>query len=99
MHISHDNVAKLIMKFKRTGSTADGSRSRRHKTATNEATSTQGLAAMARSPTAGTRDLSAHMRISQRTTVRNLRTSKRHSYNLQMLQHLTQDDPERRVDF
>ncbi|GBM96212.1 hypothetical protein AVEN_200146-1 [Araneus ventricosus] len=54
-------VAKLIMYFRRTGSVADVSRSGRPKTATNEGTSTQVLAAMVRSPTEGTLRLSAQM--------------------------------------
>lgn len=97
--ITHDTVAKLIKKFKRTGSVADASRSGRPKTATDEGTSTQVLAAMARSPTKGTRRLSAQMGISQSSVMRILRANKWHPYKLQMLQHLTEDDPDRRVEF
>ncbi|GBM05112.1 hypothetical protein AVEN_210817-1 [Araneus ventricosus] len=53
MQITHDIVAKLIMKFKRAGSVADGRRYGRPKTATDEDTPTQVLAAMAKSPTKG----------------------------------------------
>ncbi|GBN44289.1 hypothetical protein AVEN_28082-1 [Araneus ventricosus] len=49
--ITHDTVEKLITKFKRTGSVADASRSRRPKTATDEDTSTRVPTAIARSPT------------------------------------------------
>ncbi|GBM99177.1 hypothetical protein AVEN_122514-1 [Araneus ventricosus] len=52
-------------KFKRTGFVADASRSGRRKTAANEGTSTQVLAAVDSSPKKGTRRLSAQMGISQ----------------------------------
>ncbi|GBM15945.1 hypothetical protein AVEN_270613-1 [Araneus ventricosus] len=47
--ITHDTIAKLIMKSKRTGSVIDA-RSGRPKTATDEGTSTQVPAAMVESP-------------------------------------------------
>ncbi|GBO44057.1 hypothetical protein AVEN_237026-1 [Araneus ventricosus] len=75
------------------------SRSGRPKTAPDEGTSTQVLAAMARSPTKGTRRLSAQMGINQSSVLRNLRGYKWHPYKLQILQHLTEDDPDRRVEF
>ncbi|GBL85396.1 hypothetical protein AVEN_34588-1 [Araneus ventricosus] len=83
-------------KFKRTGSVTDASRSGRPKTATDEGSSTQVLASMASSPTKGTRRLSAQMGISRSSGMHNLRTNKWHPYKLRMLQHLTEDDPERR---
>ncbi|GBM12354.1 hypothetical protein AVEN_211546-1 [Araneus ventricosus] len=57
--ITYDSVVTLIMKFKRTVSIADTSRSGRPKTPTDEGASTQVLAAMARSTTKETRRLSA----------------------------------------
>ncbi|GBN95056.1 hypothetical protein AVEN_248465-1 [Araneus ventricosus] len=46
--IIRENVAKFMMQFKRTGSVANASRSGKPKTGTDEGTSTQVLAAMAR---------------------------------------------------
>ncbi|GBO19471.1 hypothetical protein AVEN_71664-1 [Araneus ventricosus] len=71
-HIHPDTVAKHI-KFNRTGSIIDASGSGRLKTATDESTSAQVLAVMARSPTNGTRHLSAQMGISQSSVMRILR--------------------------
>ncbi|GBN74119.1 hypothetical protein AVEN_239711-1 [Araneus ventricosus] len=72
------------MKFKRSGSVADASRSGRAKTVTEEATSTQVLAAMVRSP------ISVQTGISQSSVMSNLP-------KLQILQYLTKDDPDLRV--
>ncbi|GBN23455.1 hypothetical protein AVEN_214890-1 [Araneus ventricosus] len=79
------------MKFKRAGSVADVSRSGRSKTATDEGTSVQVRATMARSPMKGPRRLSAQMRVSQ--------SNVRLSSKLQMLKYLTEDYPDSRVEF
>ncbi|GBM03374.1 hypothetical protein AVEN_256916-1 [Araneus ventricosus] len=63
----------LINSLKNTSSLkgiSDAIRSGRLKIATDEGTSTQVLAAMARSPTKGTQHLSAQMRISQSSVMR-----------------------------
>ncbi|GBN83020.1 hypothetical protein AVEN_220516-1 [Araneus ventricosus] len=84
-------MAKLIMEFKRIGSVIDASSSGIPKTATDKGTSEQVPAAMARSPTKESRLLSSQMAINQ-SSVSGLtsRTTK-----LQMLQHLTEDNPDR----
>ncbi|GBM48829.1 hypothetical protein AVEN_127142-1 [Araneus ventricosus] len=66
---THYTFAKVIVKFKKL---AYASRSGRPKTVADEGTSTQVLAAMARSPTKGTRCLSAEMRISHIGVMGNL---------------------------
>ncbi|GBN62915.1 hypothetical protein AVEN_102783-1 [Araneus ventricosus] len=84
-------MTKLIKKFKRTVSVADARRSGRPNTATDEGTSTQVLAAM----------INISLRkigISQSSVLRVFRANK-HPYKLQMLQHLTEDDPDHRVEF
>ncbi|GBL71960.1 hypothetical protein AVEN_115005-1 [Araneus ventricosus] len=80
--ITPDNEAKLVEKFQRTISDANGSRSGRPKTATEEGTSTQVLEAMARSLMKGTRLLSAQMGISQSSVRRNWQASKWRPYKL-----------------
>ncbi|GBN35847.1 hypothetical protein AVEN_245918-1 [Araneus ventricosus] len=67
--------------------------------ATDEDTSTQMLAAMARSPTKRILRLSAKMGISQNSVIRILRANSGPLFKLQMLQHLTQDDSDRMVEF
>ncbi|GBN20461.1 hypothetical protein AVEN_66856-1 [Araneus ventricosus] len=61
--------------------------------------STQVLVGMARSPTKVTRCLSAQMGIRQSSVMRILLANMWHPYKLQMLQHLTKDDPDRRAEF
>ncbi|GBM32902.1 hypothetical protein AVEN_13277-1 [Araneus ventricosus] len=90
---------KTDMKFKKTGSVADASRSEIPKAGTDEDMSTQVPAAIARSPTKGTRPLSTQTGISQNSIVRILGDNEWHSYKLQMLQHLTEGDSDRRVEF
>ena len=51
--ITHDTVAKLIQKFRRTGSVDDEPRSGRPKAATDEGTTTMVLAGMVKSPKKG----------------------------------------------
>ncbi|GBN70519.1 hypothetical protein AVEN_36746-1 [Araneus ventricosus] len=95
IQITHDFVTKLIKKFKRTG-VADASRSGRPKAATDEGTSTQVLAAMARSPR-------KQMGTRQSNITLNLGSNNWHPYMLQMivwvLQYLTEKDPDCRVEF
>ncbi|GBM35962.1 hypothetical protein AVEN_201677-1 [Araneus ventricosus] len=54
---------------------------------------------MARSPTKGTRRLFAQMGIRLSSVARSLQANKCHPHKLQMLQHLTEDDSDRRVEF
>ncbi|GBM95389.1 hypothetical protein AVEN_222273-1 [Araneus ventricosus] len=59
--VSHNTVAKLDMKFKRTGSVTDASKQVwKVKEAIDEGTSTQVLVAMTRSPKNGIRRLSSY---------------------------------------
>ncbi|GBN35608.1 hypothetical protein AVEN_174297-1 [Araneus ventricosus] len=84
--ITHNTtVVKLIIKFERIGFVKDTSRSGRSGTATVEGATAQVSSVMARSPTKGTRRLSAQMGIGQNSAMRILWTSKWRSYKLQML--------------
>ncbi|GBN86597.1 hypothetical protein AVEN_248725-1 [Araneus ventricosus] len=53
---------------------------------------------MAGGPTKGT-DVSEQMGISRSSVMRISRAHKWHPYELQMLQHLTEDDPDSRIKF
>ncbi|GBM57494.1 hypothetical protein AVEN_231201-1 [Araneus ventricosus] len=57
--IFHDTLSKAVIKFNRTGSVTYESRYGRPKTGTDEGTTIQVLATMARSPKKRTRRLSA----------------------------------------
>ncbi|GBM70000.1 hypothetical protein AVEN_155706-1 [Araneus ventricosus] len=78
--ITHDTVAKLIRKFKRTGSVADASRSRSQKTAKDKV-----LAAMASRQIKEIRCLSEQMGISQSNVMCNFLANKWRLYKLKML--------------
>jgi len=99
IQVTHDTVAKLIDKFKKTGSVEDKPRSGRPRTSTDEDTSTNVLAAFSKSPNKSIRRLSAETGISQASVARILKENKWHPYKLHMLQHLSEDDPDRRMEF
>ena len=97
--ISHNGVAQLISRFRETGSVADKPRSGRPKTATDEATTVAVLASFSKSPQRSTRRLSKESGVSRTSIRRILSSNKWHPYKIQLHQHLTEDDPDRRVQF
>uniref|UniRef100_A0A669CZ07 DUF4817 domain-containing protein n=1 Tax=Oreochromis niloticus TaxID=8128 RepID=A0A669CZ07_ORENI len=97
--ISHATVSKLLAKFRETGSVLDLSKCGRKKTVTNEETSVAVLASFSKSPQRSTRHMSLESGISRTSLWRILATHKWHPYKLQLLQHLNEDDPDRRTEF
>lgn len=97
--ISHNTVRCLISKFRETGTVADKARSGRPKSATDETTSTMVLASFVKSPQRSTRRLSAECGISQSSIIRILHAHRWHPFKIQLLQHLAEDDPDRRMQF
>ncbi|KAG2458980.1 TXND3 protein, partial [Polypterus senegalus] len=69
------------------------------KTVTNEETSVAVLASFSKSPQRSTRRMSLESGISRTSLRRILATHKWHPYKLQLLQHLNEDDPDRRTEF
>ncbi|KAG2466422.1 MTX3 protein, partial [Polypterus senegalus] len=97
--ISHATVSKLLAKFRETGSVLDLPKCGRMKTVTNEETSVAVLASFSKSPQRSTRRMSLESGISRTSLRRILATHKWHPYKLQLLQHLNEDDPDRRTKF
>uniref|UniRef100_A0AAZ1XEX3 Ig-like domain-containing protein n=1 Tax=Oreochromis aureus TaxID=47969 RepID=A0AAZ1XEX3_OREAU len=97
--ISHATVSKLLAKFRETGSVLDLPKCGRKKTVTNEETSVAVLASFSKSPQRSTRRMSLKSGISRTSLQRILATHKWHPYKLQLLQHLNEDDPDRRTEF
>ncbi|KAG2462260.1 ALG3 mannosyltransferase, partial [Polypterus senegalus] len=97
--ISHATVSKLLAKFRETGSVLDLPKCGRMKTVTNEETSVAVLASFSKSPQRSTRRMSLESGISRTSLWRILATHKWHPYKLQLLQHLNEDDPDRRTEF
>uniref|UniRef100_A0A669B5E7 DUF4817 domain-containing protein n=1 Tax=Oreochromis niloticus TaxID=8128 RepID=A0A669B5E7_ORENI len=97
--ISHATVSKLLAKFRETGSVLDLPKCGRKKTVSNEETSVAVLASFSKSPQRSTRRMSLESGISRTSLRRILATHKWHPYKLQLLQHLNEDDPDRRTEF
>ncbi|KAG2468668.1 G2E3 ligase, partial [Polypterus senegalus] len=95
----HATVSKLLAKFRETGSVLDLPKCGRMKTVTNEETSVAVLASFSKSPQRSTRRMSLESGISRTSLRRILATHKWHPYKLQLLQHLDEDDPDRRTEF
>ncbi|KAG2459496.1 RPGF4 factor, partial [Polypterus senegalus] len=71
----------------------------RMKTVTNEKTSVAVLDSFSKSPQRSTRRMSLESGIIRTSLRRILATHKWHPYKLQLLQHLNEDDPDRRTEF
>ena len=98
-NVTHSALSKLIAKFKETGSIHDKPCSGPSKTVTDKDTSINVLAALAKSPTKSTRRLSQEMDISRTSIQRILHANKWIPYKIQLLHHLSEDDPDRRIEF
>ncbi|XP_049937387.1 uncharacterized protein LOC126412052 [Schistocerca serialis cubense] len=97
--ITHSAVAKLLAKFRATGSVADKPKAGRPKSATDEATTVSVLASFSKSPQRCTRRLSQECGVSRTSILRILSQHKWHPYKIKLLRHLNEDDPDRRVQF
>ncbi|CAI9717278.1 uncharacterized protein LOC127529990 [Octopus vulgaris] len=88
-------VGKLIKKFKETGSVLDKPRSGRPKT--SDETKEAVMAKVSASPKKSLRRTSTVLGVPKPTIHRMLVEEKFHRYNLQILHHLNEDDPDRRM--
>lgn len=94
--VSHSTVGRLLAKFKSTGSVHDASRSGRPCTTAD--TEEVILAKVAASPRKSTRRTSMELGIPRTTLRRVLKKHRWHPYKLQLLHHMTEDDPDRRME-
>ncbi|CAI9725850.1 Hypothetical predicted protein [Octopus vulgaris] len=88
-------VGKLIKKFKETGSVLDKPRSGRPKT--SDETKEAVMAKVSASPKKSLRRTSTVLGDPNPTIHKMLVEEKFHRYNLQILHHLNEDDPDRRM--
>ena len=98
-NISHVAVFKLLKKFHETGSVHDKDLPGRPRTATAEDMATAVVATVVKSPKRSSRRVASLTGISQRSVLRVLHVNKWHPYKLQLQHRLTEDDPDRRVQF
>ncbi|CAI9720048.1 Hypothetical predicted protein [Octopus vulgaris] len=88
-------VGKLIKKFKETGSVLDKPRSGRPKN--SDETKEAVMAKVSASPKKSLRRTSTVLGVPKPTIHKMLIEKKFHRYNLQILHHLNEDDPDRRM--
>lgn len=92
-------VHKLHRKFSETGSVVDAPRSGRPKTVTTEENMQVVAQAFIEAPTKSARRTSLELEISDRSLRRMLETMKIRCYRPRLLHALTEDDPDRRLEF
>jgi transposase len=97
--ITQTCLSRLVAQFKETGSIHDKPRSGPSRRSTDDDTATTVLAHCSRSPKKSLRRLSAETGVSKSRTHRILKAHKWHPYKIQLLWKLSEDDPDRRMEF
>jgi len=97
-HVHHSYILELIAKFRQTGSVANKKRNMENPVR-NEATEVAVLGEIVMNPTLSTRKLSDETGVPRTTVQRILKHNKWHPYKIQLLQELTEDDNDRRLQF
>lgn len=96
-NVSHVYVRQLITKFQDTGSVANIKRNQ--PTVVDEPAQIEILGQFAINPTMSTRGAARATGISREAIRITLKHHKMHPYKLQILHELTEDDPDRRIEF
>lgn len=97
--IPHTTVTRIVRKFAETGSIKDLPRSGRPKSATDGNTSLDVLLRVQENPKVSTTNLALECDISQSSVMKILKSAKQHPYKIQLLHELSEDDPDRRMQF
>lgn len=97
--ISKSTVQKTVIRFQRTGKVEDEARSGRPKTATNDEEALNVMLSVVESPETSTRKLGHQEEMSRRSVQRILNKHKYHPYKMRLVQELSEDDFDRRVEF
>jgi hypothetical protein len=92
-------VMRVIHKFEETGSVENRKKSGRPRTATSDEKSSEVLAKTVVSPIKSTRKLGSEAGISQTSAQVILKRHKYHPYKIKLVQHLAEDDFDRRLEF
>src|SRR5215467_5317971 len=97
--ISKVTVYRTVSRFERTGSVADERRSGRPKTATNDDAALEVLQSVIENHHKPPSKIAQECNISQRTVVRILKKHNYHPYKMRLVQELSEDDFDRRIEF
>lgn len=97
--ISRSAVSKTLKRYTLFGSVKNLSKSGRPKTATNENISLDIAAELQENPRTSTTSLSLSYNVSRRSVSRILKKEKYFPYKVQLVQELSEDDFDRRMDF
>ena len=92
-------VTSIVRKFEKTGSVNDAAKSGRPRTESTEDTKTLLATAITQSPTKSVRRMSQEHNLSYGTTWRMLHEMDFKPYRPRKVQHLSDDDPDRRLEF
>lgn len=95
--ISQSTVSKIEKKFRETGHVKHIANAGRPKI--NENVKLNVLLSTEENPHIMSRQIAANNEVSQRSVLRILKTEKYHPYKVQLVQELSEDDPDRRLQF
>lgn len=97
--ISKSTVHRTVSRFERTGSVTDEQRSGRPKTATNDDVSTQVLQNIIENPHNPLSRIAQEYGVDRKSVTKILKTHGYHPYKIRLVQELSEDDYDRRVEF
>lgn len=97
--ISKSTVVKTIQRFEETGSVKDRPKTGRPKTATNDQKSLEILQSFVEDPNTSLRRVSLRHEISLGSASKIMKMNKWHPYKIVLLQELSEDDFDRRIEF
>lgn len=97
--ISKSTVFKTVKRFEDTGSVKDRPRSGRSLSATNEDKSLEILQTFVEEPTTSIRNAASHHDVSSYSVLKVLKRNSYHPYKVKLVQELSEDDFDRRLEF
>lgn len=97
--ISRSQVTKTLQRYNRRGTVGNLSKSGRSKTATNENVAQNIAISLEENPHMSTAELANMHEISRRSVGRILKREKYHPYKIHLVQQLSEDDFDRRLEF
>lgn len=97
--ISKATVCRTVSRFERTGSVADERRSGRPKTASNDDVALEVLQSVNENPHKPPSKIAQECNISRKSVANILKIHRYHPYKMRLVQELSEDDFDRRVEF
>lgn len=95
--ISQGTISKIESRFREHGHVRDLPRQRQPKI--NEDVKVNLLLAIQENPVTSARELARESDVSHKSVLKVIKSAKMHPYKMQMLHELTEDDPDRRIEF